>query len=368
MRAYAACSFGLEAVVAEELRQMGIEEIAVRDARVYFSGEKEELARANICLTAADRVYLVLSEFSARDFQALFEGVSQIEWADWLPKNARFPVLADAVHSQLKSVRDIQAISKKAIVEALKRRYGLSFYREEGAVYSIYVSLLKDVVTVCLNTSGLGLNRRGYRVKNGAAPLRETLAAGLLRLTKWRDRPFYDILCGSGTIPIEAALKALNRAPGLSRRYEAESWTSEWTVAFEKERERARECSRERMDIPIFAADIDPKAVEMARFHARRAKVEPFIHFRVADARSFCPETPEATVLINPPYAIRLGEKEEVHTLYRELGKILLHKPEIKCYVVSADAQFERFFGKHADKKRKVYNGNIQCGFYQYFR
>ena len=367
-RCYAACSFGLEAVVAAELRELGLEQVEARDARVYFSGSEAGIARANLCLAAADRVYIVLKEFEAETFEELFDGVCAIEWGDILPKSARFPVLADSVRSRLKSVPDLQRLGKKAVVEAMKRRYGLSFYKESGPAYCIYISLLADRATVSLNASGMGLNRRGYRIHNGPAPLRETLAAGLLQLTRWRSWPFYDIFCGSGTIAIEAARKARHMAPGLGRAFDMERWGEDWQLALEQERQRAQAMALPRAEAPIFASDIDAKAVEMARFHAGRAGVLEDIVFSVADATHFAPGEEPAVLVTNPPYAIRMGEAEEVRRLYRALGRALIPQGALRYYILSADEGFERHFGKRADKRRKVYNGNIQCCFYQYFK
>lgn len=367
-RCYAACAFGLESVVVQELKSIGMENVAAKDARVYFDGDIQEIARANLCLSAADRVYLVVREFRAATFAELFDQVTEIEWADILPKSARFPVLADSVRSQLKSVPDIQKLGKKAVVEAMKRRHGLAFYRENGAAYSIYINILADKATVCLNTSGMGLNRRGYRVHNGPAPLRETLAAGLIYLTRWSDRPFYDIMCGSGTIAIEAALKARGIAPGVNRKFDMDGWGQEWQAAMEREREQAKALALAQPRAKIFASDIDPQAVKMAQFHARRAGVLGDIAFSVADAREFSPKTERSTLVMNPPYAVRLGEEAEVAALYRDMGQVLSRQNTVSYYVLSGDDKFERKFGKEADKRRKVYNGNIKCCFYQYFR
>lgn len=363
---YAACSFGLESIVAQELRTLGVEEIHTRDARVYFTANAQTLARANLCLSAADRVYVVLGEFLARTFDELFEGVKAIRWADWLPKNASFPVSGDAVRSVLKSVPDVQSICKKAVVESLRQSYGLSFYKEDGAAYPIYVSILNDQASVCLNASGVGLNRRGWRVKNAQAPLRETLAAGLIRLTRWRDRPFFDLMCGSGTIAIEAALKARNQAVGLGRGFAAERWSDSLAQAFAEERAAAR-ARITPAQARVFARDIDRRMVEMAQFHARRAGVQDDIVFEQADACAFDPPAEMGAILLNPPYAMRLGERDEVHALYRRLGRRLHALAGYSYYLLSADPDFERHFGRQADKKRKLYNGNVKCCYYQYF-
>lgn len=368
-RYYAACSFGLEAVVAAELRDLGIEDVSVRDGRVYFSCGLQGLAQACMWLSAADRVYMVLAEFPAETFDALFEGVKAVNWEDYLPKSARFPVLADSVRSVLKSVPDIQRISKKAVVEALRRAHGLSFYRENGTEYGIYISLLADTATAALNVCGQGLNRRGYRVRNSAAPLRETLAAGLIRIARWRDRPFYDPTCGSGTIAIEAAMKARRMAPGLNRSFACEAWGEEWSIPFASARQNARDSVLQKAGAEIFASDIDGKMVEMAQFHARRAGVAEDIVFEKADVQEFAPKiSGPSTLISNPPYAIRIGDAPEVQALYAGMGRRLRQQPEVKAYILTADAEFERAFGKRADKKRKLYNGNIKCCYYQYFR
>ena len=364
---YAACSFGLEFAVANELKDMGIEPHS-KDAKVFFYADTAQIAMANIRLACADRIYLVIDQFKAFTFDELFENVKAIEWSKYLSKHSAFPVLADSVRSNLKSVSDIQKICKKAVVESLKRSYGLSFYKEDAEQKSIYISILSDEVTVSLNTSGMGLNRRGYRIKNATAPLRETLAAGLIRLTKWYDRPFYDIMCGSGTIAIEAALKLKNIAPGLNRKFESENWDSDFSAAFSKERRAARANIKRESLPPIFAFDIDPKILDMARFHAKRAGVDNMIEFAKKDATEFNALTQSGTIISNPPYAVRMGEKQAVHELYTNVGKALIPLSDYKYYFICSDEEFEKYFGKKCDKKRKVYNGNMKCNFYQYFK
>ncbi len=364
---YAACSFGLEFAVANELKAMGLETRS-QDARVFFEATPGEIARANIRLACADRIYMVIKQFTATTFDELFEGVKAINWSQHLSKHTAFPVLGDSVRSVLKSVPDIQRISKKAIVESLKSTYGLSFYKEDAEEKSVYVSILADEVTVALNTSGMGLNRRGYRVKNATAPLRETLAAGLIHLTRWYDRPFYDIMCGSGTIAIEAAMKAKNIAPNLNRKFASESWSNEYQLAFAEERRAARADVKQDPIAPIFAYDIDPRVLDMARYHAKRAGVEGMINFVMRDAARFSPVTEIGTIISNPPYAVRMGEKDDVHELYKSLGKCLLPLDDFKYYFICSDEDFEKHFGKKCDKKRKLYNGNMKCNFYQYFR
>ncbi len=366
MTCFASCSFGLEAVVADELRSIGAEP-AARDARVYFEADEAMVARANIRLSAADRVYIVLKEFKALTFDELFEGVRVIDFSDFIDRHTAMPVSGDSVRSTLKSVPDIQSISKKAIVEGLKERTGLSFYKEDGDPVNVYVSILADTVTVSINTSGEGLNRRGYRVRNVPAPIRENLAAGLIRLTKWYDRPFYDIMCGGGTIAIEAALKAKHEAPGLRRRFAGEKLGGGFADAFTMQKKEALS-EITKCQAAIFASDIDAKTLDIARFHARRAGVLEDIVFSVADARDFDPQTDKGTIITNPPYAVRLSGKDDVHALYGELGARLKRLNDFKYYIISPDERFESAFGKKADKKRKLYNGNIKCCYYQYFK
>ena len=367
---YAACSFGLESCVKRELENCeGIRDVQSRDARVYFTADGEKgVAQACLRLSAADRVYIVLKEFRAATFDELFEGVKSIRWSDWLSKTSCFPVNGDSVQSVLKSVPDIQAISKKAVVESLSEVYGVRFFKESGSKVGIYVNLLRDTVSVTVNPCGIGLNRRGYRVKNGPAPLRETLASGLIDISRWRDRPFYDPMCGSGTIAIEAALRAVHRAPGLGRAFDAEDWGEDWKKAFDEERENARSEVLSVPMAPVFASDIDPKMVEMARFHARRAGVSSGIVFKTADIRDFAAESENGTVICNPPYAIRMGEERETRELYRAIGKTMEKFGNLRQYYICADERFESAFGRPADRKRKVYNGNIKCTYYQYFR
>lgn len=366
MLCFASCSFGLESVVSRELENIGAEPMA-RDARVYFYADENLLARANICLSAADRVYVVIKEFKAYTFEDLFEGVKNIDWSEWLSTRSTFPVTADSVRSTLKSVPDIQSISKKAVVEAMKDKTGLSFFKESGPEVNIYVSILTDNVTVCLNSSGAGLNRRGYRLRNVPAPIRENLAAGLIKLTRWYDRPFYDIMCGGGTIPIEAALAAKHEAVGLKRSFAFSEWNDAFKKAYSDEKASAQS-KIIKSDVEIYASDIDPKTLDIAKFHARRAGVLDMIKFSQADARDFKPISSPGTIITNPPYAVRLSNQKDVHALYAELGARLTSLNDMKYYIICADDKFESAFGKKADKKRKLYNGNIKCCYYQYFR
>ena len=364
---YAACAFGLESVVARELKELLLEDIRARDARVYFKADEAGLARANVCLRCADRIYMVLSEFSAYTFDELFEGVLKINFGGLIPPKARIPVAGDAVRSTLGSVSDIQAVTKRALIESMKRTYGNIVFEETKSAFQVYVSILKDTVSVCLNTSGAGLNRRGYRVKTSEAPLKETLAAALLKIARWYAHPLYDPMCGSGTIAVEGAMMAKNIMPGAGRHFAAQHFGMEFKRAFDREKQRAQNEIKESGAL-IFASDIDEKSLELARFHAERAGVADAIRFSRARVLDFEPETQDACIVTNPPYAQRMGDEKEVSRLYGQMGKVFFKKPDTKVFVLTADDGFENKFGRKADKKRKLYNGSIRCTFYQYFK
>lgn len=366
-RCYASCAFGMEGILANELRDFGFEDVSAQDARVYFNTDMRGIARANVFLRTADRIYWVLGEFEAVSFEQLFEGVAAIPFGDILPSDARFPVDGNAVHSRLGSVSDVQSISKKAVVRAMQRVYKQERFPENGNIFNIYVNILKDHVTVALNTSGAGLNRRGYRLKNAQAPLKETLAASLVMISKWRTRDFYDPLCGSGTIAIEAAMMASHMAPGIKRRFDAQSYDNEFKKAFQLEREYAKSLVTS-PQMQIFASDIDRKSLDLAREHAHNMDVAQWIRFDRRDVREFEQPDRPASVITNPPYAMRMGEQKEVSALYRDMGKAFLPLTDTLVFVITADEQFENKYGAKADKRRKLYNGNLKCTYYQYFR
>ncbi len=354
---FASCAFGLESLVSTELKKLRLGGVSARDARVYFDADETGIAAANLWLRTADRVFIELGTFEATTFDMLFEGVRALPLEDFIPKDAAFPVNADSVGSALFSVSDIQSISKKAAVTRLMAAHKVKVLPETGDRYDIHVKILRNSVSVCLNTSGTGLNRRGYRAANVAAPIRETLAAGLVMLSGWDGGELADPMCGSGTIAIEAAMLGANIAPGLKRAFDAQAWPR-----FKKPWLEAREeAAQMRVQMPvIFASDIDKKALSAAGKNAEAAGVD--IKIFHADVRNFSRTCP---VLTNPPYAVRLGERNEVHKLYGEMGKAFANAS--KKSVISADDDFERFFGKRATKKRKLYNGSIRCNFYQYF-
>lgn len=366
-RCYASCAFGIESILSGELKSLGMENILTEDARVYFDASAKEIAYANLFLRTADRVYFVLKEFTAKTFEELFEGVAAIDFADILPSDARFPVNANAVKSTLMSVPSIQSISKKAVVRSLQRVYSSEFFPENGNLFNIYVNIHKDKVTVALNTSGVGLNRRGYRLKNAQAPIRETLAAAMILISRWNRRDFYDPMCGSGTIAIEAAMLAANMAPGVKRRFDAMGYSNEFKKAFAEAREDALSRIR-KPEMEIFASDIDEKSLALAKEHARNMDVSEYINFSRQDVRRFSQPQNPAAIITNPPYAKRLGDAAEVSKLYAGMGKAFLSSDDMVVFVLSANDDFERYYGARADKKRKLYNGSLRCTYYQYFK
>ncbi len=366
-RCYASCAFGIEGVLADELKKLGFEDVAAQDARVYFSADEVGVARANVFLRTADRVYIVLGEFEATTFDELFEAVRRIDFASMLPSDARFPVDANCVRSELMSVSDVQAVSKKAVVRALERTYNIKRFEENGNVFNIYVNIHKNLVTVALNTSGAGMNRRGYRLKNAQAPLKETLAAALILISRWGRRDFIDPMCGSGTIAIEAAMMAANMAPGIKRRFDAQNYSNAFKAAFADMRTLAKE-SITPAKARVFASDIDRRSLALAREHAHNMDVAELISFKNASALQLAQPDQPASIITNPPYAVRMGERKEVERLYRDMGRVFGALGDTKVFVICAAEDFEKLYGKKADKKRKLYNGNLKCTYYQYFR
>ena len=361
------CLLGLEAPIADELRRLGMAGVAAENGRVCFSGGGREIARANVNLRVGERVLLELGSFDARSFDELFEGTKALPWETLLPRDAAFPVKGYSLNSKLFSVSDCQKIIKKAIVERLRGVYGIEWFPETGALYQVQFSIMKDRVSLCLDTSGEGLHKRGYRPAHNAAPLKETMAAALVTLSRYRGRDdFCDPFCGSGTIPIEAALIAKGRAPGLNRDFSAMRWSwidpRVWDEA--REEARAKEYSG---DYRIVGSDIDPHAVRLAKENAQRAGVADLIRFEVADAAKFARPTERGVIVTNPPYGERIGEKAECEALYRAFGEAWRSCPNWQLYLLSSHTEFERCFGTQADKKRKLYNGMIKCDLFMYY-
>jgi len=362
----APCLFGLEGLVSDELKRLKADNVRAENGRVLFSGDEAFIAKANINLACAERVQILVGEFDAESFDGLFEGTKALPWEDYIPQDGVFPVKGHSLNSKLFSIPDCQAIIKKAVVERLKQRYKISWFEETGAKFQISFMIMKDRVSLYLDTSGAGLHKRGYRPVGNAAPLRETLAAAMVRLARFRGREeFNDPFCGSGTIPIEAALAAKNRAPGIFRRFEAESWPLIPASLWEAEREAAKglEFSGE---YRIWGGDIDEKSIETAKANARRAGVSDIVTFERADARNYTRETTGGLIVTNPPYGERIMEKEEAEELYRAFGRAYKTLKGWKLYLLSSHTEFERTFGKTADKKRKLYNGMIKCDLFMY--
>ena len=363
------CLFGLEALVADELRRLDLKNVRAENGRVHCDGGPADIPRLNINLRCGARVLVELASFPAPDFEALFQGVAAIPWEDCIPRDGEFPVKGYSISSQLHSVPACQAIVKKAAAKRLGQAYGCETLPETGDRYQIQFSLIKDTAAVYLDTSGDGLYKRGYRAHNNGAPLRETLAAAMVLLSRYRGRdPFCDPFCGSGTIAIEAALIAKNRAPGLNRAFSAQKWrwldSGLWLQA-------AGEAMDGEYDgaYDIWGGDIDPKAVAIARANAEKADVEDVVRFEVADAAAFRRDAPYGRVVTNPPYGERILEKREAEELYRAFGRAVRTLPEgWRVSVLSSHTEFERTFGRTADKKRKLYNGMLKCDLFQYGR
>ena len=361
------CLLGLEGPIADELKRMKLENVRSENGRVYFSGDDYAIAKAKTCLRIGERVLIELGRFEARTFDELFEKTKALPWEILIPADAAFPVKGYSLNSKLFSVSDCQKIIKKAVVEHLKGVYHLEWFPENRETYQIQFSIMKDVVSLCIDSSGDGLHKRGYRPAHNAAPLKETMAAAMVTLSRYRGREdFVDPFCGSGTIPIEAALIAKNRAPGLNRSFSAMNWRSFDQSVWNEVREEAR--SREfDGDYRIIGADIDSNALEIAKENALRAGVADIVRFEKADATKFDRKTENGIIVTNPPYGERIMEKQEAELLYRGFGEAWRKTENWKLYLLSSHTEFERTFGKTADKKRKLYNGMIKCDLFMYF-
>jgi putative N6-adenine-specific DNA methylase len=364
----ATSAFGLEAVVAREVRQLGYEEVFVENGKVTFTADLAAICRANLWLRSADRVLLKLGEFKATSFDELFEKTKALPWTEWLPMDATFPVEGKSINSKLYSVPDCQAIVKKAVVEKMKTKYKRAWFEENGQRYTIEVALLKDIATLTIDTSGAGLHKRGYRKLSSPAPLKETLAAAMVLLSRWfPDRSLIDPCCGSGTLPIEAALIGLNIAPGLNRQFAAENWPNLPSRLWQQAREEAESLIHRDLSLKIIGTDIDEEVLSLARYHARQAKVEKHIHFQRQPLAQIGSQAKYGWLITNPPYGERLGELKEAETLYQEMNVAFKNLDTWSFYILTSHPRFEQIFGRPADKKRKLYNGRIQCNFYQFF-
>ncbi|CAH1215271.1 MULTISPECIES: THUMP domain-containing class I SAM-dependent RNA methyltransferase [Paenibacillus] len=363
----ATSAMGLEAVVARELKELGYEDVKTENGRVTFTGDYIDICRCNLWLRSSDRVLVKMGEFDATTFDELFEGTKALPWEEWIPANGEFPVEGRSHKSQLSSVPAAQGIVKKAIVEKLKLTHRTEWFPENGARYVIEVSLLNDRALLTLDTTGAGLHKRGYRKLVTEAPLKETLAAALIQLSRWNvNRPFYDPCCGSGTMLIEAAMIGWNIAPGLRRSFNAEHWGVVPPELWEQAREEAFDAVQDDVPLQIAGSDIDPEAIEVAKAAVKSAGFAKDIQLSVMPAHRARPQGEYGVLMTNPPYGERLGDDKEVEKLIRSLGRSALEMPTWSFFAITSTKSFEHYFGRKADKRRKLFNGRIETQFYQY--
>ena len=363
------CHFGLEAVLKREIYDLGYEITKVEDGRVTFEGDEEAICRANIFLRTAERVMIQIGRFKATTFEELFQGIKNLPWEEYIPEDGKFWVKkASSINSKLFSPSDIQSIAKKAMVERMKQNYHKEWFKEDGAAYPVRIFLLKDEVTVALDTSGDSLHKRGYRTMTSKAPLTETLAASLIMLTPWRkDRILVDPFCGSGTFPIEAAMIAANIAPGMNRDFTAEEWTNLI------DRKLWYECVKEAEDmidttvkVDIQGYDIDGDVIKAARENAKRAGVEHMIHFQQRAVADLSHPKKYGFIITNPPYGERLEDKADLPELYTQIGQAYQRLDSWSMFLITSYTETEKYIGRKADKNRKIYNGMLKTYFYQF--
>lgn len=371
IRLAAVCTFGLEAVVKRELQELGYENLETDNGWIYFDAQLEDIAVTNINLRSAERVMLILGQFKALSFEELFNKTYELPWDEWISADGKFTVKGKSVKSKLFSVPDCQSIVKKAVVKKLSEKYKVEWFSEDGAEYTILVSIHKDIVTVSMDTTGSreGLFKRGYREKSTIAPLKETMASALVQLSFWnKDRILLDPMCGSGTIPIEAALIGRNIAPGLNRSFASEGWKKMKPEYFKNIKIEARKKIDLNADIKIYAYDISKRAIAIAKQNAVEAGVEDCIEFEVRDINSLVKTPFDYGILItNPPYGDRIGNEDEIEEIHRTIGKIFGKNETWSNYVITSNEEFEKHYGKKCDKKRKLFNGDVKVEFYQYF-
>lgn len=364
----ATTAFGLESVTASELRRMGFQDLRTENGKITFKTDLRGMVKANLRLRTADRVLLKMGEFKATTFDSLFEGTKRLDWAEWISEDGKFPVSkAKSVKAVLYSLSDSQAIVKKAVVESLKEFYDVNWFLENGKdEYSIMVSNLKDTVTLTIDTTGIGLHKRGYRQNQNSAPIKETLAAAMVLLSKWHpDRTLYDPFCGSGTIPIEAAMIGMNMAPGINRTFAFQNWSGYLNELFKEERRLAMAEIDHEKTLHIEASDIDYFSIKMAKENAENMGVDHQINFQKLDFKDFSSKKKYAYVITNPPYGERMGEKKECEALYRMMGEKFLPNTTWSMNVITSHEGFEKLFGLKG-KNRKLYNGKIKTYYYQY--
>jgi len=362
----ATATFGLEKVVANELKDLGYENLTIENGKVTFEGDEMDIVTCNMWLRTADRVLIKLAEFKAESFEELFQGTKAVEFGDMIPINGFMHVTGKSIKSQLHSVPDVQSIVKKAVIESMKRKYSRDLYPEDGAEYKIEVAILKDIVTLTLDTSGPGLHKRGYREFAGEAPLKETLAAALVILSNWDASILMaDPFCGSGTIAIEAAMIGRNIAPGLNRSFVSEQWEIIPKELWEDIRKHAKN-SVNNKDFRILASDLNGSVLHTAKGNAEKAGVLNNIAFQKLDVKDFCSRKKCGYIITNPPYGERLGELKEAEELYKTLGSVYKNLDNFGLFIITSHPDFEKIFGKKSDKNRKLYNGRLKCYYYQY--
>ena len=365
----ATCMFGLEKILGEEIDALGLKRLDTMDGRVTFEGTEADIPRANIHLRCAERVFVHMGAFPARSFAELFDGTKSIPWEDWISRADAFPVKGHSIKSGLTSLPDCQSIVKKAVVERLKEKYGISWFEETGVRYQIEFFIFKDIAHLMIDTSGVALHKRGYRPEAGAAPLRETLAAALVYTARPKeDILFWDPFCGSGTIAIEAAMLVSGRAPGLGRSFAGEDFANIPGALWNTAREEAQARIRTDCHFEVYASDIDEDILDITYENALRAGVEEYLNIFQADARHIKKEDRKGTVVCNPPYGERMGEREEIERLYQQLGGSFKALYPWQIYVLTSSDRFDRLYGQRADKVKKLYNGMLPCYLYEYFK
>ncbi len=364
----ATCAFGLEAITARELNKLGFDKLSTENGRISFKGDFKDIARCNIHLRTADRILLKIADFDAYDFEQLYQKTRAIRWEDIIPQNGKMHIIGKSVKSALHSVPACQSTVKKAVVEAMQRKYSCDKFPENGPVYKIEISILKNQASLSIDTSGSGLHKRGYRTEAGEAPLRETLAAAMVILSRWdKSRLLVDPLCGSGTIAIEAAMIAQNIAPGLNRKFVSEDWPQIPEPLWEDVREEARKSIEKNNSPIIFASDINRRVLRTAMDNADRAGVSDCITFQGKGVEEFSSKKKFGVIITNPPYGERLLEKQEAEELYKQMGKTFSMLDNWSLFILTSHERFCEKFGRRADKNRKLYNGMIKCYLYSFF-
>ena len=363
----ATSTFGLEKVVANELKELGYDDLIIENGKVTFKGDEMDIVTCNMWLRTADRVLIKLAQFKAESFEELFQGTLAVNWGDIIPITGFMHVVGKSVKSALHSVPDCQSIVKKAVIEGMKRKYRRDLFPEDGVEYKIEVAILKDIVTLTLDTTGAGLHKRGYRELAGEAPMKETLAAALVLISKWDpSRILADPFCGSGTIAIEAAMIGKNIAPGLNRTFVSEGWDIIPHTLWEDIRRHAKNSINDK-NFKILASDINGRLLSTARGNAKKAAVEDCIAFQKLDVKEFSNRKKYGFIITNPPYGERIGEMREVEHLYKTMGEVFMKLDSWSYFVITSHPDFEKIFGKKAVKNRKLYNGRLKCYYYQYF-